>query len=150
MTDHEQIEGNWLLTDYLFVTSDGESHYPWGKNFAGQITYCADGTMSVQIMRSDRRPFAGADVMNGAPNETKEAFDGYVAYWGDHTVDAEERAVIHHLKGSLFPNWIGIDFKRFYRYEDGLLVLETAPLLFNQRTCVATLKWRRSGSPVRP
>jgi Lipocalin-like domain len=143
MTDYEKIAGNWYLVDYLFVTTEGENYYPWGQNFDGHISYSPDGNMAVQIMQSDRKHFTGPDVMNGLPEEAKEAFDGYIAYWGAYDLNSDEHYVVHHLKGCLFPNWIGTDFKRFYRFENDLLVLETAPLLFNARTCVATLKWRR-------
>ncbi len=142
-TDMERLAGNWFLADYLFVTTEGEKTYPWGQHFDGHISYNPDQTMSVQIMKSDRPHFAGADVMNGLPEETKAAFDGYIAYWGGYTVNTEERYITHHLKGCLFPNWVNTEFKRFYRFEGDLLVLETAPLLFDGRTCVATLKWRR-------
>ncbi len=143
MDDYQKIAGNWFLTDYVFITSDGDKYAPWGENFAGHITYGENNTMSVQIMRSDRRHFVGPDVLQGFPEETKEAFDGYIAYWGKFALNTEEKYVTHFLEGCLFPNWINTEFRRYYRFEEGLLVLETAPLLFNGRQCVATLKWRR-------
>ncbi|MEN9865649.1 MAG: hypothetical protein RL748_1239 [Pseudomonadota bacterium] len=143
MNDAEKLIGNWFLVDYLFVTDSGEATYPWGPHFSGHIHYHPDGQMAVQIMKSDRSHFVGPDVLQGLPEETKAAFDGYIAYWGRYAVDQEQHCVSHFLEGCLFPNWIGTEFKRFYRFDEGLLVLETAPLLFNGKTCVATLKWRR-------
>lgn len=44
-------------------------------------------------------------------------------YFGSFSIDEDEGAVIHHIEGSWFPNLIGTEQVRFYRFEDEQLVL---------------------------
>lgn len=41
--------------------------------------------MSVQIARSDRRPFKSGDLFRASPEELKDAFEGYFGYFGRYT-----------------------------------------------------------------
>src|SRR5262245_28744549 len=55
--------------------------------------------------------------------EIKAAFDWYVAYFGPYEVNEAERVVIHHVKGSIFPNEVGRDNIRYYEFSGDRLTL---------------------------
>jgi hypothetical protein len=75
-------------------------------------------------MRASFQRFASSDPSAGTALEKKAAFDGYQAYWGTYTVNEEEGTVTHHLEGSLFPNWVGTDRKRFFEISGDRLALK--------------------------
>ena len=41
---------------------------------------------------------------------------GYGAYYGTYEVKEDQKLVIHHLEGALFPNEIGADNIRYYEF----------------------------------
>jgi len=43
------------------------------------------------------------------------AADSYIAYFGRYEVKQDR--VTPHLEASLFPNWVGTDQERFYRFD---------------------------------
>src|SRR5262245_32610838 len=85
--------------------------------------YDTTGHMSVQIMPLARPKFASGDRRQGSQEEIKAAFDGYAAYFGPYEVNEAERVVIHHLKGSIFPNEVGRDNIRYYEFSGDRLTL---------------------------
>ena len=140
----EQFAGTWKLVSSEFRQADGEVTYPLGRDAVGVIMYDVNGHVSVQIMRSNRPQFASGDQLNGTPAEIRSAFEGFVAYYGAYAVDEEQGTVTHHLKGSVFPNWVGADHTRFYEFSDSRLTLSTPPLLFGGQEVTGVLIWERA------
>jgi len=105
--------------------------------------YDASGHMSVQIMRPDRPAFASGDHLKGTPEEIKSAFKGFVAYYGTYEINEEEGTVTHHLEGSLFPNWVGTELKRFFEFSGNQLTLSTPPMPMGGQQVTGVLLWER-------
>ena len=135
--------GIWRLVVSQFTPADGAIIYPYGKDALGMLIYDRDRHMSVQIMRPDRSAFVSGDLREGTPEEIKAAFDGYVAYFGTYEVNEEESTVTHSIKGSLFPNWIGLNQKRFFEFSGNCLTLKTQPMPAAGTTVYGILVWER-------
>jgi hypothetical protein len=122
----DQFIGTWKLLSFEFRRSDGAIVYPLGKDAVGILMYDAKGNMSVHLMSRDRGAFAEKDQLKGTPDEIRAAFEGFIAYFGTYEIDEEEGSVVHHVEGSLFPNLVGKEQKRFFRFDGAQLEL-TAP-----------------------
>ena len=55
----------------------------------------------------------------------------------------EEGTVTHHLEGSLFPNWVGTDLKRFFEFSGNQLKLSTLPMPMGGQQVTGVLLWER-------
>jgi hypothetical protein len=136
--------GAWRLLSCEARDSSGHIHYPFGERAAGQLFYDAAGNMSAQLMRVDRTRFASRDPALATDAEVRDAFDGFVAYFGTYSIDDSTSAVTHHVTGASFPNWIGIDLIRRYTFDDeGHLKLSTPPIEVGGRTLEYVLLWER-------
>jgi hypothetical protein len=141
----DEFVGTWTLASFESRRSDGQIVYPYGRDGVGVISYDAKGNMSVQLMHSDRPVFTINDQRKGTPEEIKVAFEGYMAYFGTYEVNEEKGTVTHHVKGSMFPNWVGSDKIRFFEFSGNRLTLRT-PLTQMRGTSVTTcnvLIWER-------
>src|SRR5262245_43015696 len=100
-TVRKQLVGTYKLISYYSYDQSGAATK---LNYAvGQIAYDAAGRMSAQLMMAGR-PQAG----RGAPDaERLAALQGYVAYFGHYTIDAEKGIVYHHVEGSISQNMLG-------------------------------------------
>jgi hypothetical protein len=142
---NEQFTGTWELVSFDMQHPDAQRTYPLGKDATGTIMYDADGHMSVQLMRSDRPEFAADDQRRGTPAEIKSAFEGFISYYGLYEVNQEEGTVTHHIKGCLFPNWVGKSQKRFFKFSGNRLILSTPPTLWDSQQVIGALIWERAG-----
>ena len=93
------------------------------RDWAGLLMYDATGHMAAQVIALDRPKFASGDRRQGSQEEIKAAFDGYAAYFGPYEVNEAEGVVIHHVKGSIFPNEVGRDNIRYYEFSGDRLTL---------------------------
>jgi hypothetical protein len=84
----------------------------------------SDGRMSAQLMRPGSNRFASEDWRKAAPLEKSIAWSDYFGYFGTFSIDLEKKAVVHHIQGSWFPNLIGTDQIRYFRYQDDRLILD--------------------------
>ncbi|MCB8984035.1 MAG: lipocalin-like domain-containing protein [Ardenticatenaceae bacterium] len=137
--------GVWRLLSSEFEQSDGRSVFPLGDEPQGQIYYDAHGYMAAQLMRPDRPRLHAGAMSDTAVAHLKAAFDGYTAYFGTYTIDAEARQITHRVQGSLLPNWVGKELIRFYEFSsDGrLLILTTPPMGPADAPVVGKLVWER-------
>jgi hypothetical protein len=119
--------------------------YPLGSNAVGMLMYDASGHMSAQLMRPDRPAFASGDQAGGTPAETRSAFQGFTAYFGTYEVNEGKASVIHHVEGSLFPNWVGGDQVRFCELSPNRLILSTPPIPMGSQHMTGLLIWDRIG-----
>ena len=123
---------------------DGSRFEPMGPNAVGQLVYDANGRVSMQIMRADRPRFASGSRMGGTPEENKAAVQGTISYFGRYAVNETERTVIHHIEGSLFPNWNGTGQKRFFTFTGDELKLSAPPIQSPDGPIVSHLVWKRA------
>jgi hypothetical protein len=138
----EPFIGTWRLVSAEFQMS-GEKTFPLGEHPEGLLIYDDCGNVAVRLMQPGRRPLASGDQRGGTPEEIREAFEGYVAYFGAFTVDPGAGTVTHQLQGSLLPNWIGGSQIRFYKIEAGTLTLRTPPIQSGGREITGVLVWRK-------
>ena len=137
------IIGAWKLISFETQKADGELIYPFGENAQGSIIYTETGRLSAQVMRPDRPRFASGDQMKGTAEEVKANYEGFVSYYGAYEVDVDKGFVVHHVEGSLFPNWEGGTQKRFFELSGNRLKLSTPPTLWGGGEAVGVLLWER-------
>ena len=142
---HEKFVGVWkLIPEGLkYSYSDGEISYPFGLNVMGQIIYTSNNQMSAQLMNPDRKCFGSSVIKEVTSEEAVEAFKGYMGYYGTYELDEKQGVVIHHVRGSYFPNWVGQDLKRYYVLSDNKLILTTFPVQTFTRQLIVELTWER-------
>ena len=138
--EHELL-GTWRLVSWENRTLAGEVTYPMGPDAVGYLTYTADGYVFVAIMRAERLAFIAGDPLGGSEEERATAAAGYVSYAG--TYERQGDTVTHHVKASLFPNWVGTNQERRVGWDGARLLLSTAPTVFAERQQTAHLVWER-------
>ena len=118
-----QFPGLWNLIKWTAKQGDGQVFYPFGEDPAGQLLYDAKGNMMVTIMKQERKLFASHNFLEGTADEIVAAYNGFVAYSGTYDIDPRAKQVIHHIRISSFPNWVGQDQVRYYDFQNDLLLL---------------------------
>jgi len=136
--DSAPFIGAWTLLSYELSLASGVVTKPLGDHPVGRILYLDNGQMSAQVTASGLNPLANADPQDATPEEAGRAWHNYVGYWGTFTVDAKAGVVIHAVEGAWFPNWIGQNQVRRYRFAGNTLTLEADSPAWH-----ATLIWRR-------
>jgi hypothetical protein len=136
----QRLIGTWRLVRCEQRDPDGAISYPLGEDAVGQIVYEAGGRMSAQLMKKDQARFADADLRNATSAEKSEAWNNYFGYFGTYSLDEREKTVTHHIEGSSFPNLVGEDQQRYYRFEGEQLVLEANTAWGRMRNV-----WEKSG-----
>ena len=136
------IVGVWKLISFKTQRENGEVIYPFGKNAQGSLIYTKSGHFSVQLMRPDRPQFVSRDQMRGTAEEIKANYEGVISYYGHYEFDRKKGFVIHHVEGSLFPNWEGQGLKRFFELSGNRLKLSTPPTLWGGES-IAVLLFER-------
>lgn len=126
-SDAETFVGVYELGDY-------EAH---GDQPTGRISYDAAGRMWAMLAPPGREPISDTST----PEQYRAAMSGLVAYYGTYEVDTATDRVIHHVEAASNPAWVGDDFVRWYRFEDGDLILSLNPEFDNP------LLWERLPSP---
>ncbi|WP_162941621.1 lipocalin-like domain-containing protein [Desertimonas flava] len=110
--------GTWSLVGWRDLVDEPTSPAPAWHGVTGQIIYTADGTMSMQMSERDRDRFAGTEP---TLTEKARAFNECHAYSGTFT--HRDARVIHHVRQSNAPNYIGTDQIRFVDVDASTLVL---------------------------
>lgn len=137
------IIGAWKLISFETQKADGEVIRPFGENAQGSIIYTESGRFSAHVMRPDRPQFASGDQMKGTAEEIETNYKGFVSYYGHYEFDGQNGFVVHHVEGSLFPNWEGQALKRFFELSGNRLKLTTPPTLWGGGEIVGVLLWER-------
>lgn len=137
--DRDKFVGTWTLE--IVEERDAEGNWKQvadriGSDPIGYIMYDSAGNMAVQITGRNRPRLTSDDPQKATSEELKEAFLGYVAYFGTYEVNEDEGTVTHHRQGSLVPNRTGTDAKRFYIFKGDTLTLMPSE---NRR-----LMWKRA------
>jgi hypothetical protein len=130
-----QLIGTWRLLTVETIRPNGEILTQWmGKAPTGLIIYEPNGLMAVQMMRDPRPTFERGTSSQASPEELKSAYFGYYAYWGTYTVSEADNTVIHNVQASLFPDEVGITYKRFFAFDGARLVLTTTPRVWGAKS----------------
>lgn len=101
--------------------------------------------MQACLSKKERSVFSTSSLERGYQASEKEkatCFDEYLSYAGNYKVINQQ--VFHHVAVSLNPSIIGQTLKRFYRFEDEMLVLFYDVSLPNGLCCNYSLTWKRA------
>jgi Lipocalin-like domain len=120
----EQLFGTWRLISWEERKAGLEVSYPLGADAVGQISYDPAGRMSAQLMRSNQPSFASEDWREAKAEEKAAAWSNYFGYFGTYTIDEQASTVVHHIEGSWFPNLMGTDQIRHFRFEGERIILD--------------------------
>lgn len=139
------LGGNWKLVAWRRIRSDETVTYPLGTDARGQLIYAVNGRMAVQMMGAARPALTTDDPLGGDRAARAEAYSTYLAYFGSYELEGE--SVVHHIDGSLFPNWSGEKQVRPLSAEGDELVLRTPPTVDDSGvTTVNEMVWARDES----
>lgn len=142
------IVGSWKLRSFELRLESGEVRYPFGRDPHGMIIYTPSGRFSAQLMQKGRPVFHSEDQMDGTPEEMMLAFSGCISYFGSWKFYDAAGIVMHHVEGSMFPNWEGRPLKRFWAIKDNLMELSTPPITWGGGdTAVGVIQWERIPEP---
>ncbi len=136
---NEKFNGSWELLEWTNESKEGTIGFPFGKDITGQITYGSDGSMSVQIMKKNRPTFRSGDPLDGMAEEMIDAFKGFIAYCGTYEINQDSNQVVHQIRISSFPNWVGKVQVRKFEFNGDRLTLSTDYIGPNKHTLV----WRK-------
>jgi Lipocalin-like domain len=140
----DQFIGVWKLTSFEFRLADGIVIHPMGSGVVGTLIYDPSGYMALQLMEPDRPEFESGDWLRGTAEEIKAAFEGCMAYYGTFEIDEPKSMVIHHVQGSTFPNWVGVDREQFYEFSRDRLTLTTLTMSLAGEQAVGVLVFQRA------
>ena len=133
-----RLVGSWRLLSYETVEQDGRRAAPFGPA-VGRLQYDDRGNMAGQVMRPDRAP---VELGDGAAQQVRAAYIGYIAYFGTYEVAPDGGTVTHHVEGALNPAWVGGDQVRGVRFDGDRLVL-TAEVPKAGKVVTHVLTWER-------
>jgi hypothetical protein len=139
----DRFVGTWRLVSFVGHSTDGREISTYGAKPHGFLMYDKGGRMSVQIARSDRRPFKSSDPFRASPEELKDAFEGYFGYFGRYTVDERAGTVTHHIESGSYPNFVGTDQRRLFTWQNDCLVLSTPPERMGGSDVTYVATWER-------
>lgn len=122
---NEKFVGSWELKEWTSRLNDESKVFPFGEDAKGRITYDSNGNMSVQIMKNNRSQFLSEDPLEAQPDEVVVAYNGFIAYCGYYEVNLNSNQVVHKIEISSFPNWVGQNQVRYFKFKDDRLILST-------------------------
>jgi len=122
----QTIEGRWKLRTAEDRRADGSvARYPWGQHPVGSIVV-QGGACYLQIMSSDTPSFSAAGTP--AAEQMKAALlSTYIAYSGPCAINESEGSVTLKVDAAWRPDYVGTEQKRFFRFENGMLLFGPAP-----------------------
>ena len=136
------LTGRWELVTFAQNYDDGRQVLPMGDAPQGIIQYTADGFMSCMICRPNRANFTTGGQWNASDAEKAGAYNSMMSYAGRYSV--ADNTVTHFVDLSLFPNWIGGQQQRVFKFDDQGLLSLTARLEENTSEArTALLLWKR-------
>lgn len=137
----KQLVGGWTSTKVV-TTEAGQKAQPYGPAPMGYMTLGANGRYSIQLMRPDLPKIASDNRAKTTPEESAAIAQGILSHFGTwKLVNAKTGEVSFHVEGSSFPNWIGVDQKRFMMVKDDSLTINnpTSP-----SGGTAIVSWKRA------
>lgn len=115
--------GTWKLQAFTTTyQKSGDRLEPYGARPNGRLHYGTDGRMYAIIAHATRK-LPAALVLT--PAERLEQFDGFAAYAGSYSIDADR--VSHHVDISWNEAWTGTTQVRQFKIEGNLLHIRSFP-----------------------
>jgi lipocalin-like protein len=138
-----RLLGSWRLESFYLQREGGEPFYWWGHDVVGRVSFDEEGRFAAQVGRRGRQPLKSELLIDVTPDEAREAFLGYFAYFGTYAVNEDEGTFTTRVEGSLLPNWIGTEQQRWATV-DGDRAVFTAPAAPSPLGALTpTFVWRR-------
>jgi len=109
----DQLVGTWTLVSIYIEAPDGSRFDLFGANPTGLLIMDGNGRISMQLIGSDLPKFVSNGRLDGTPEENKAVVQGVLCYFGTYSVSDADRSLNIHIESSSFPNWKGVDQKRF-------------------------------------
>jgi hypothetical protein len=138
----EKFVGTWKLLSLEIPLADGSVMEPYGDTPMGMAMFDHNNNFVAQIMKPKRKEFEANHQLEGTPEEIKEAFEGYSAYFGTFEV-TDDKTLVNNVEGSMYPNWIGGEQIRYYKFYDNFLELHTPPMKKGYTEYTVVMKWER-------
>lgn len=141
----QKLVGTWKLITIEERDGSGKRVVPldFGAEPVGMLMYDSAGHMQAQAGRRGRPRLETEDVHRAPAEQAKAAFTGYAAYFGTYEVNERESIVIHHVEGSMLPNWEGGDQRRKFTLVGDKLILEPPAFQAKGESRSRRLTWQR-------
>ena len=107
-----QFVGTWTLVELFYTTHDGTRVNSFGSDPRGRLRFDADGTFTLQIMRSGLPKFKSNNREQGTDEENRAVVQGTVSYYGTYTVNEADKILAVHIEACSYPNFDGVDQQR--------------------------------------
>ncbi|EOG4615719.1 lipocalin-like domain-containing protein [Pseudomonas aeruginosa] len=134
------IQGRWDILSWQQIYDDGRILHPMGTELEGFIEYGPHGMYCV-IAKAGREFFATGGQWSADEVEQAGAYASYLTYAGDY--DVQDGVIFHHVRYSLFPNWVGGIQRRVAVLDGDQLVLTARLEDGSSEARTARLIWRR-------
>lgn len=118
------LQGTWELVAADKRLPGGERVPDYGSSPKGRLLIDAHGRYALQILKSERAPFASGDKATGTPDEYVSAVLGASTHYGVLEVDAKRGVLTFRIEGASFPNWEGTVQKRDYTLQGDVLTYQ--------------------------
>jgi hypothetical protein len=105
--------GTWTLVS-LKNEQGGKTTEPLGHNPKGLFIFDRSGHYAFLMFLADLPKFVSNSRDKGTPEENKAVVVGSLAHFGTYSVNEKEGSFSVRPEASTFPNWVGIDQKRFF------------------------------------
>lgn len=139
--NQDNIRGRWDILSWEQLYDDGRVVHPMGTELEGFIEYGPYGMFCV-IARKDRESFRSGGQWSADDAEKASAYGSYLTYAGDYEVAGD--TIKHHVRYSLFPNWVGGTQQRLALFDGEVLALTARLEEGSSEARTARLCWKRA------
>ena len=138
----DQFVGAWTLERWRTIYDSGREIFPMGEDARGWLLYTADGYMAAFLSRADRPAFETGEMLSADDAEKVRAWGSFFSYCGRYEIRGAD--VVHHIEGSVYPNWVGDAQARTMHLEGDRLTLTTPPQKTRRGIQTSEVAWRRA------
>jgi Lipocalin-like domain len=130
------LVGTWKLRSWTCTWSDGTVTLPYGASPKGYFLFNVDGYSSVVLI-------PGEPTEPSPTDPVRALFGPSLAYSGRYEIETDR--VVIHCEVSSFPQWVGSDQIRFFKFTDGgvTLTLSPPPSKAQGKEFASALVWQR-------
>lgn len=139
--NQDSIRGRWNILSWEQVYDDGRVVHPMGTELEGFIEYSTYGMFCV-IAKKGRPHFSSGGQWSASDAEKAGAYGSYLTYAGGYEVQGN--VIQHHVRHSLFPNWVGGSQRRVAILEGDVLALTARLEEGTSEARTARLVWQRA------
>jgi len=117
----EQFVGTWTLVELFYTTQNGTRVDSFGSDPKGRLRLDADGTFTLQIMRSGLPKFKSNNREQGTAEENQAVVQGTISYFGTYSVHEADKIFAVHIEACSYPNFEGADQRRPFTLQGNIL-----------------------------